>query len=95
MILMEALKYCPSCKRVLPLVLFWKDKALIDGLSCYCIICLKAKAKRLRDKKREVALKRKRIRVVSFCLSLYEREYNRLAGELGVPSNVEVCEFEV
>lgn len=47
-------KYCPNCKRTLPLDAFHKNKRLSTGRSTYCKECHNARSRVSKAKAREV-----------------------------------------
>ena len=46
-------KFCPKCKRDLPLSMYYKDKSRKDGLSCYCKECKLKQAKEYQQTHKE------------------------------------------
>ena len=68
----NGIKYCPRCKRELPIDLFGSDASTSDGLQTYCKVCKRQSLREHRAKNNNISVDNKKLKLIRKMLIMLE-----------------------
>lgn len=68
----NGIKYCPRCKRQLPIELFGSDASTSDGLQTYCKVCKRQSNKEQRERNNNISVDSEKLKLVRKLMIMLE-----------------------